>query len=430
MTISMNPYSTEPGVAHLANRVGNRRRNGYELTRQRDMVPIAMGAACAAVVVHALLWMYFPSLSVLGLGRLVDIPDEVKLHENIRVVVKEPPKEEKLEEAVEPEITEQQPQEIEEIQHEPEEIDILDVEVPELVMAPGPTELAVAEPVYAAEEQSPASELPPAQLDLNSLQPQDLAAEALAIPEPTPVNSNEVVAAATAQSEVLEDASSLMEQDLRKAASEAGQSNLPGDTRSLAQLMGEEHLGAKSGVARLGADVLFGYNECRMKNSARITMLQLAALIQKNPETYFVIEGHTDSTGGSAYNALLGLQRAAAVREWLMGNGVPVDYVYIRSCGSSMPLAPTTGNREQQALNRRVEIHMRAGGEELPAGACDHKYPVDLSKPISQQLAAGVKVPATPSFRLPVGASQAQRKAAEARKNATKPAAKKGKNAR
>ena len=239
-----------------------------------------------------------------------------------------------------------------------------------------------------------------------------------------------MVAAATAQSEVLEDASSLMEQDLRKAASEAGQSNLPGDTRSLAQLMGEEHLGAKSGVARLGADVLFGYNECRMKNSARITMLQLAALIQKNPETYFVIEGHTDSMGGSAYNALLGLQRAAAVREWLMGNGVPVDYVYIRSCGSSMPLAPTTGNREQQALNRRVEIHMRAGGEELPAGACDHKYPVDLAKPISQQLAAGVKVPATPSFRLPVGASQAQRKAAEARKNATKPAAKKGKNAR
>ncbi len=411
---------------NIPQRVGNRRRNGYELTRQRDMVPIAMGAASAAVVMHALLWVYFPSLSVLGLGNLTDVPREVKTNEDVRVVVKEPPKEEEIQEAQPQEIVEQ-PQEIEEIAHEPEEIDILDVDVPELVMAPGPTELAVAEPVVTAEDVSPVSDVPPAQLDLASLQSHDLTEEALAIPEPTPVNSNEVIANAVAQTEVLEDASSLMEQELRKAASEAGNTNLPSDTRSLAQLMGEENLGAKSGVARLGADVLFGFNECQLKNSARITMLQLAALIQKNPQTYFLIEGHTDSIGGSAYNALLGLQRAAAVRAWLVGNGVPVEYVFIRSCGSSMPLASTKGTREQQALNRRVEIHMRAGGEELPSGACDYKYQVNLTKPVSQQLAAGVKVPQTPSFRLPVGASQEERKAAEAARTNNQ---KKGRNGR
>lgn len=425
----MDSYMNQHEDTNIPQRVGNRRRNGYELTRQRDMVPIAMGAASAAVVMHALLWVYFPSLSVLGLGNLTDVPREVKTHEDIRVVVKEPPKEEEIiQETPQQEIVEQ-PQEIEEIAHEPEEIDILDVDVPELVMAPGPTELAVAEPVVTTEDESPVSEIPPAQLDVAALQSHDLTEEALAIPEPTPVNSNEVIANATAQTEVLEDASSLMEQDLRKAASEAGNTNLPSDTRSLAQLMGEENLGAKSGVARLGADVLFGFNECQLKNSARITMLQLAALIQKNPETYFLIEGHTDSVGGAAYNALLGLQRAAAVRAWLVGNGVPVEYVYIRSCGSSMPLAPTNGTREAQALNRRVEIHMRAGGEELPAGACDHKYQVNLTTPVSQQLAAGVKVPQTPSFRLPVGASQDERKAAEAAKNA-RPANRKGRNGR
>lgn len=425
----MDSYMNQHEETNIPQRVGNRRRNGYELTRQRDMVPIAMGAACAAVVMHAMLWVYFPSLSVLGLGNLTDVPPVVKPHEDIRVVVKEPPKEEEIQEAPPQEIVEPK-QEIEEIAHEPEEIDILDVDVPELVMAPGPTELTVAEPVVAAEEVSPVSDIPPAQLDMAALESHDLTEEALAIPEPTPVNSNDVIANATAQNEVLEDASSLMEQDLRKAASEAGNTNLPSDTRSLAQLMGEENLGSKSGVARLGADVLFGFNESQLKNSARITMLQLAALIQKNPETYFVIEGHTDSIGGAAYNALLGLQRAAAVRAWLVGNGVPVEFVYIRSCGSSMPLAPTNGTREAQALNRRVEIHMRAGGEELPAGACDHKYQVNLTTPVSQQLAAGVKVPQTPSFRLPVGASQAERKAAEANKAAAKPANKKGRNGR
>lgn len=398
---------------NIPQRVGNRRRNGYELTRQRDMVPIAMGAACAAVVVHALLWVYFPSLSLLGLGPLTDMPQEVKIHENIRVVVKEPPKEEELPETSEQEVVEER-QEIEEIPHEPEEIDILDVDVPELVMAPGPTELTVPEPTPVTEEVSPVSEMPPAQLDVDALQPKELIAEALHIPEPTPVNSNEVVAAATAQTEVLEDASSLMEQELRKAASEDGNANLPGDSRTLEQLMGETHLGSKSGVARLGADVMFGYDECKLKNSARITMLQLAALIQKNPDTYFLIEGHTDSIGGNSYNALLGLQRAAAVRAWLIGNDVPVKNVYIRSCGCSMPLAPTNGTKEAQALNRRVEIHMRAGGEELPAGACDHNYKVDLNTAITHQISKGVKIPSLPAFRLPVGASLEERKAAEA----------------
>ena len=52
---------------------------------------------------------------------------------------------------------------------------------------------------------------------------------------------------------------------------------------------------------------------------------------------------------------------------------------------------------------------------------------MNLTKPVSQQLAAGVKVPQTPSFRLPVGASQEERKAAEA---ARKDNAKKGRNGR
>ena len=41
-----------------------------------------------------------------------------------------------------------------------------------------------------------------------------------------------------------------------------------------------------------------------------------------------------------------------------------------------------------------------------------------------------MKVPQTPSFRLPVGASQAERKAAEANKAVAKPANKKGRNGR
>ena len=73
---------------------------------------------------------------------------------------------------------------------------------------------------------------------------------------------------------------------------------------------------------------------------------------------------------------------------------------------------------------------MRAGGEELPAGACDHNYKVDLVTKISQQMAAGVKIPQTPSFRLPVGASQKERAAAEARRTEEQNRNKKRRNAR
>ena len=43
--------------------------------------------------------------------------------------------------------------------------------------------------------------------------------------------------------------------------------------------MAQSSLGKDSGYSRLGADLLFEYNKAVMKNSARLSMLQLAGLI-------------------------------------------------------------------------------------------------------------------------------------------------------
>lgn len=376
-------------------RLGNRRREGYELTKQRDMLPLAMGAAAAAAVLHLVVFLWGPSVIEFNFNNLFEPQERVK-DEEIRVVVKQQPEEE-LDDAK----TEEPPpipKEMEEIAHEPLEIDILDADMEELVMAPGKTEIALPEPVYTQENAPSVSDLPPTQLDVGALQMDPVPREALDIPEPSPVNSNEVVAAVEAQPETVDEASSLMERELRESATKLGHGELPADTRSLADLLGEGNLGAKSGVARLGADVLFGFNESMLKNSARITMLQLAALIQKNPETVFLIEGHTDSVGGDAYNALLGMQRAAAVREWLAGNNVPVKNVYIRSCGCSAPLVDTKLPKEEQNLNRRVEIHMRKKGEKIPEGSMSSSYVVDMKTPVKTQLSKGVKAPLSKSI--------------------------------
>ena len=374
--LDINPPSKRP-----VERVGNRRRQGYELTPQRDMMPVVCGAATAAVMVHVLLYFFFPETLRVGISDYL-IPKVVDDETEVRVVVRNTTDEEL--EKHEAEVSEE-PQEIETVAHEPEEIDILDVQIEELELAPGDTNIPMPSPVVSEEEAEP---VPPAQLDLQAIQAEALNTDDISVPDPAPVNMNDVVAKASTEAD---DMAGLMNADLRNNAKESAK--LPSDTRSLGELLGDNNLGASSGVARLGADLLFGFDDCKLRSSARISMLQLAALIRKNPDTRFLIEGHTDSIGAADYNALLGLQRAAAVRDWLEGNGIPTANVYIRSCGNNVPLAEKSGDRDKEALNRRVEIHMRKGGEVIPAGFIGNDYKVDTAKSVSALIAARTQIP-------------------------------------
>lgn len=370
--------------------VGNRRREGYELARQRDMGPVALGAALAALTVHLAGYFFFPALLKLEFATLARLPEQVK-DDVVRIVVKDHVEESFVEADVPEEL--ETPAEVQEIDYEPAEIDILDMQVEELTMAPGETQLVVPEPEAPRQEATDAlSEIPHTELDLSSLPAEVLPEEAMQVPEPTPINNNMVVAQASAMPDDVKDASSLMEKEMRKQAKESN-AHLPGDTRSLSELISINNPGARSGVARLGTDVLFEFNQCRLKNSARITMLQLAALIQKNPHTHFIIEGHTDSIGNEEYNAMLSLQRAGAVREWLMKNHVPVKNVYLRASGSQFPLVSVQGSKEEQSLNRRVEIHMRKPGENLPTGCVPSTVEVDMNTPVATLLARGLRAP-------------------------------------
>lgn len=378
-------------------KIGNRRRRGYELARQRDITPIALGAALGAGVLH-LLFLYCAPVVFSFTGSPLDALKPKVQDEEMRVVVK-PQEEQELEENV-PETQPEEAPEPQEIVYEPAEIDLLDVQMDELDMAPGKTEIAVPKPVVTEDNSAADMEaMTPTQLDASAFHTEPLPPQEISVAEPMPVNANDVIAKADAQPDELAEATDTVERELRESAAAQGK-EMPADTRSLADLMGEADPGSKSGVARLGADVLFGFNESKLRNSARITMLQLAALIQKNPQTYFLIEGHTDSLGSEDYNGLLGLQRAAAVRDWLVANNIPVQYVYIRSCGCHQPLADVNLPKEQQELNRRVEIHMRKGGEEMPEGAVGKDYKVDLGATVAAQLARGVRAPQTAAMTL------------------------------
>lgn len=379
-------------------RRSNSRRHGYELAPRRDVTSPAIIAGIIAGVVHLVLIYFSPQLlSLTGAQEIFN--KEVK--EEVARVFVNPKKDEEIAEAT-PEPPPEDTPEPEEIVYEPAEIDILDAEMEELVMAPGKTEIALPKPVITDDASAADAEaaMVPTEFDASAFHTEPVPPQDLAVAEPSPVNANDVIANVDAKPEDVEAANDNVERELRESAAKEGKEGLPSDTRSLAELLGEADPGSKSGVARLGADVLFGFNESKLRNSARITMLQLAALIQKNPQTYFLIEGHTDSIGGEAYNDLLGLLRAAAVRDWLVSNNIPVQYVYIRSCGYRQPLVDVNLSKEEQELNRRVEIHMRKGGEQMPEGAVPSTHKVDTSTSVSAQIAKGVRAPQTSALTL------------------------------
>jgi len=108
-------------------------------------------------------------------------------------------------------------------------------------------------------------------------------------------------------------------------------------------------------------DLLFDYNEFELKEGARLSMMKLAFIVQTNPKSKFVIEGHTDTFGGEEFNINLSMKRAAAVRDWLIERlQIGADNIKIVGLGMRQPIVDPDGTIEQQALNRRVEIVIRS----------------------------------------------------------------------
>lgn len=111
-------------------------------------------------------------------------------------------------------------------------------------------------------------------------------------------------------------------------------------------------------------DLLFGYNEDTLRDNARLSLMKLGLLIQKNPDSQFIIEGHTDSFGSEDYNLALSQRRAEAVRGWLVRSlRLSTDGIRVRGYGKTRPLVDTSGDQNAQALNRRVEIVIRPKGQ-------------------------------------------------------------------
>lgn len=123
---------------------------------------------------------------------------------------------------------------------------------------------------------------------------------------------------------------------------------------------GGGQLGGSTAPILMPTDLLFEYGSADLAEGARLSLMKLGFLIQKNPDSLFIVEGHTDSFGSDEYNLQLSQARALAVVNWLRESlKLGTDRIQALGKGESTLIAPETGTVEQQSLNRRVEIKVR-----------------------------------------------------------------------
>lgn len=107
-------------------------------------------------------------------------------------------------------------------------------------------------------------------------------------------------------------------------------------------------------VVNMG-DVLFDTGSFTLRQLAREKLARLSGIVLNYPGLKLEAEGHTDNVGGEAFNQKLSEQRAGAVREYLLSQGIPADQITSSGKAFSMPVADnkTAAGRQQ---NRRVEL--------------------------------------------------------------------------
>lgn len=110
--------------------------------------------------------------------------------------------------------------------------------------------------------------------------------------------------------------------------------------------------------------ILFGFDSYSLTPASQESVMELAEILNKYPETNLVIDGHTDNRGAASYNQDLSEKRANAVTNYLKMRGVSGDRLTTVGHGFNDPVA-SNETEEGRAQNRRVEIGIVANDELL-----------------------------------------------------------------
>jgi len=101
--------------------------------------------------------------------------------------------------------------------------------------------------------------------------------------------------------------------------------------------------------------IYFDKNKATITAKSKPALANAAKVLNSYPSIHLEISGHTSSEGDAAVNQRLSQERAEAVKQWLVDNGVGSERIKTRGVGAEEPIADNkkAAGREK---NRRIEF--------------------------------------------------------------------------
>lgn len=102
--------------------------------------------------------------------------------------------------------------------------------------------------------------------------------------------------------------------------------------------------------------ITFDSSAATITDSGKAELDKVVTYLTENPRAVEVA-GHTDTTGPEDLNQALSQERADAVRQYLIDNGIPGDSITATGYGETQPLIADDANDEEAKIkNRRIEF--------------------------------------------------------------------------
>ncbi len=107
--------------------------------------------------------------------------------------------------------------------------------------------------------------------------------------------------------------------------------------------------------ATIDFKALFDYNSARLKKESLPSLENLSTFLESNSSIQVELQGHTDSIGTDERNQILSENRAKAVYDYLIEDGIDEDRLSYKGFGESEPVADN-GTAYGRSLNRRTVL--------------------------------------------------------------------------
>jgi len=104
-------------------------------------------------------------------------------------------------------------------------------------------------------------------------------------------------------------------------------------------------------------NIFFDVNKWDLKPQSITELNKLKKILEENPTMKIELGGHTDSDGDDAKNQILSENRAKAVVDWLVKNGIEANRLSYKGYGETKPIVPND-SVENKAKNRRTEVRI------------------------------------------------------------------------